>query len=322
MMNFSFRPARRSEAKPLIGLYAESGRGKTMSALLLARGFVGPQGRVAMIETEAGRGEAYADLIPGGYDVLPLRGDFSPKNYGAAIDAAEKENYGALIIDSGSHEWSGAGGVLSQAAERQERGIKGVLAWQAPKLDHQRHFMLRLMQTPIPLVILCMRAKFPMMEKKDAQGKKEWVRSDTLEPDQAADILFEMFVHGWIDSLHRFRVTKLTRPDLANIFKDGEQISIETGRALAQWATSAPQKDVSEHPVPAASAPAPQAPAEATNLSDQLELCDAALAGAASQGMAALQTAWKAVPADLKPALKSALDRRHKPRAEEVEAAP
>jgi hypothetical protein len=38
-MTYSFRPAKRSEAKPLIGLYAESGAGKTYSALLLARGF-------------------------------------------------------------------------------------------------------------------------------------------------------------------------------------------------------------------------------------------------------------------------------------------
>jgi hypothetical protein len=37
-MTYSFRPAKRSEAKPLIGLYAESGAGKTYSALLLARG--------------------------------------------------------------------------------------------------------------------------------------------------------------------------------------------------------------------------------------------------------------------------------------------
>src|SRR5215472_5863573 len=58
-MNPGFRPATRAEAKPLIGLYSESGCGKTWSALLLARGFAGPLGRIGMIETEAGRGEAY-----------------------------------------------------------------------------------------------------------------------------------------------------------------------------------------------------------------------------------------------------------------------
>jgi hypothetical protein len=234
-MNFSIRPARRSEAKPLIGLYSESGRGKSFSSLLLARGFVGPDGRIVQIETEAGRGEAYADMIPGGYDVISLRNDFSPVAYGKAIEAAEESKADALIIDSGSHEWSGAGGVLSQALDQQEKGVKGVLAWQKPKMLHQRNFMLRLMQTPIPLVILCLRAKFPMIEKKDG-GKKEWVRSETLEPDQAADILFELFVHGWIDEQHRLHVTKYTRPDLKEVIRDNEPISIETGERLSAWA--------------------------------------------------------------------------------------
>jgi hypothetical protein len=35
-----------SEAKPLVGLYAESGTGKTKSALLLAKGFVGDMSKV------------------------------------------------------------------------------------------------------------------------------------------------------------------------------------------------------------------------------------------------------------------------------------
>ncbi len=106
-MTYQFRPATRSEAKPLIGLYSESGAGKTYSALLLARGYVGPEGRIGMIETESGRGEAYADPTEypeiGGYDVLSLRDDFSPQAYGKAITAAEQAGLGALIIDSASH---------------------------------------------------------------------------------------------------------------------------------------------------------------------------------------------------------------------------
>ena len=257
-MSFSFRPASRSEAKPLIGFYSESGAGKTYSALILARGFVGPQGRIGMIETESGRGEAYADIIPGGYDVLAIRDNFSPENYGKALTAAETGGLGALIIDSGSHEWSGAGGVLSMAADNQANGVKGVLVWQKPKMLHQRHFMLRLMQTPIPLVILCLRAKYPMIEARNAKGEKEWVRSGQLEPDQAADILFEMFIHGWIDQKHRLHVTKYTRPDLVNIIRDNEPVTIETGRRLADWArgTATPQPETAPAPPTPSTPPA------------------------------------------------------------------
>ena len=247
-MTYEFRPAKRSEAKPLIGLYSQSGAGKTYSALLLARGFVGPQGRIGMIETESGRGEAYADPNeypelsgPGetNYDVLPLREDFGAAIYAEAITASEKAGLDALIIDSASHEWEGAGGVLEQAANLGAAGKKGVLMWQKPKMDHQRHFMLRFMQTPIPLVILCMRAKYPMKEVPDPRNssKKTWVRLGDLEPKQSEDILFEMFVHGWVSlNDHALHVTKCTSKALESVFRDGQPITVETGRMLAEWA--------------------------------------------------------------------------------------
>jgi len=233
-MTLSFRPAKRSEAKPLIGLYAESGAGKTLSALLLARGFVGPTGKVGMIETESGRGEAYADdpRVPGSYSVLSMRDDFSPVAFGEAIHAAEKDDCDALIIDSASHEWEAVGGVLHMAAQNEAAGKKGVLVWQQPKMDHSRHFMLRLLGTPIPLVIVCMRARYPMQEK----GKGNWQRSETLVPFQSDTILFEMFAHGWIDREHKFHGTKWTRDELKQVLREGEPITLETGQRLAAWA--------------------------------------------------------------------------------------
>lgn len=249
---FAFRPARRSNAKPLIGLYSESGCGKTYTALSLARGFVGPHGRIGMIETESGRGEAYSDPNEypefrgadpdSNYNVLPLHGDFSPSVYGTAIDSAERQKFDALIIDSASHEWEGAGGVLSMAADNEAKGAKGQLVWQKPKIEHQRNFMLRFMQTAIPLVILCMRAKYPMVQAV-VNGKREWARSQTLEPKQSDDILFEMFVHGWIGADHKFHRTKSTAKALEPVFLDNEPITLETGRKLAAWASGDRNED-------------------------------------------------------------------------------
>lgn len=308
----AFRPATRSEAKPLIGLYAESGCGKTWSALLLARGFVGPNGKIGMIETEGGRGEANVGREPvDQYLVRPIRGDFSPMEYGKAITDAENEKVDALIIDSASHEWEGAGGVLAMAAENQAAGKKGVLVWQQPKISHQRHFMLRLMQTTIPLVIVCMRAKYPMV-----QVKNEWARSTVLEPKQADDILFEMFVHGWIDQGHKLHVTKYTLPELANVIKDGEPISIESGRQLAQWAKGGAAAAPRSAEKPAADKPGAETDDAET---DRIAALDKSLADAAKQGTEALKAAWAAIPSDAKPTLKSALDRRHKATAESAE---
>lgn len=238
-MSYSLRPAITSEAKPLIGLYSESGCGKTKSALLLAKGFCPDMSKVAMIETEAGRGEVYAkDPVAGGYLVRPIRENFSPEEYGKALTDLENAKVQVAILDSASHEWEGAGGVLGMAAKNQSEGKKGVLVWQGPKMEHQRHFMLRIMQTPIPLVIVCMRAKFPMKEAVKPNGQKEWVRSEYLEPKQADDILFEMMVHGWIDAQHKFHGTKYTTDDFRSIIIDGEAITVETGKRLAMWSKS------------------------------------------------------------------------------------
>lgn len=253
-MTYTLRRAITSEAKPLVGLYAESGGGKTHTALMLACGYcAGDMSKVAMIETEAGRGEAWADdEVVGGYSVIPIRGDFAPKQYGEAISAVEKTDTRALIIDSASHEWEGINGVLSQAADNQANGSKGPLVWQKPKISHAREFMLRLQQTPIPLVVVCMRAKYVMEQithedvrawiqaGKEGQAPKpgDWRKARDLSPKQSEDILFDMFVHGWLDKeRHAFHGTKYTREAMRQIFIDGEPITVDTGKRLAEWAS-------------------------------------------------------------------------------------
>lgn len=250
-MKQGFRTALRSNAKPLIGFYSESGGGKTLSALYLAKGFCGDMSKVGMIETEAGRGEAFADdPVVGGYFVRPITGNFSPSEYGQAITEAEEAGIKVLIVDSCSHEWEAVGGVLDMAAENEAKGWKGQIVWTRPKMEHAKHFMLRLMQTPIPLVILCMRAKYPMIEYVDDKGKKQMRRSVVPAPKQSEDILYEMFVHGWFDSEnHAFHATKYTRETLKEVFINGAPITIETGQRLSAWAsgtkTAAPQVTVS-----------------------------------------------------------------------------
>lgn len=278
MSSFSFRPAARTNAKPLIGLYSESGCGKTKSGLLLACGFVsGDMSKVGMIETESGRGEAYAsDAEIGGYKVLSLRDDFSPANYGKAIIAAEQAGLQALLIDSASHEWEGTHGVLSMAADNEAKGWKGQIVWTAPKMAHAREFMLRLMQTPIPLVVVCMRAKYPLVEFIDEKGKKNMKRAEVPSPKQSEDILYEMFVHGWIDQQHRFRGTKYTLDELRQCMIDGQPITEESGQRLAQWAAggsspkAAPARAPAEASSESPSGPSPSASAAALATAEQI----------------------------------------------------
>ena len=234
-MAFTIRPAKRADSKALIGLYGQSGCGKTMSALLLARGLVGPTGKLVLIDTESGRGSLYADVIPGGYDVIELGAPFAPTAYVEAIEAAEKSGAECIIVDSMSHEWEGIGGVGDMAAQIEARtGKPGLHCWKEPKLAHQK-MLLKLLQAKTH-VICCLRAKRKSKQVKDERGKTAIVKDDFYSPKQDGDFIFEMQVHAEILADHRLRVTKVSHPALAAIFKDGVIISEATGRAVAEWA--------------------------------------------------------------------------------------
>lgn len=236
-MSFEIKPATRKGFKPLIGLYAESGCGKTYSALLLARGLVGPAGNITMIDTESGRGSLYADVIPGGYNTIDFEAPFRPKRFIEAIEAVEKSRADVLLVDSASHEWEGIGGVLEWATENETAGKKGRQIWKDPKMDHER-MVGKLLQTRLPIIV-CMRAKHLLVETVDPQTrKKEMVKDPDATPKQAEDFIYSMTFHAEIKQDHSLRITKVSHPTLRACFPDQGPITIATGEALAKWCAS------------------------------------------------------------------------------------
>jgi len=235
-MAFTIRPAQRSDSKALIGLYGQSGSGKTMSALLLARGLVGT-GKIVLIDTEAGRGSLYADVIPGGYETIDLDPPFSPARYIEAIEAAEGAGAACIIVDSMSHEWEGIGGVSDMASAIEQRtGKPGLHCWKEPKMAHQK-MLLKLLQAKTHMIV-CLRAKRKTRQVKDERtGKSALVKDDFYTPKQDGDFIFELTVHAEVQADHTLRVTKVSHPALVPVFRNGLVISEETGKQLAAWAS-------------------------------------------------------------------------------------
>lgn len=298
-MTLSFRPANRSQATPLIGLYGLSGTGKTYSALLLARGFAGPEGKVAFIDTERGRGDLYADDIPGGYDILTLEEPFSTQRYIDAINAAGAGGYDIAIVDSISHEWEGDGGILDLATEGEAKtGKSGLHNWKKPKAEHNK-FVLSLLRSPIPL-ICCMRAKFKTRQVRQG-GRTEIVRDDHASPIQAEDFIFEMTVHAEVMPDHKIRVSKRSNLRLQEVFKDGDMLSISHGDALRAWAQDGAPKPVARAATAAAD-PEPDigfddGPAD-PSAPDPFDQANEALAIAAAHSVTELRMAWEALTPD------------------------
>ena len=227
------KKATRVGIRPLIGLYSESGCGKTMSALLLARGFVGKDGVIGMVDSESGRGSLYADVIPGGYQVLDLTAPFSSARYIEAINiVSKKAEIG--VLDSGSHEHEGIGGMLDMATAEEARGMKGLGVWAKPKMEHAK-FMLALLQSPIPWII-CLRAKYKSRQGRNEQTKKtEIIKDDHTTPIQSEAFIYEMTVHGEIMQNHAFHLSKCSHPDLLKCLPTDGMIEIKHGELLRQW---------------------------------------------------------------------------------------
>lgn len=247
-MSFEFRPAKRENVPLLIGLSGGSGSGKTFTACLLARGLAGGQ-PFAFIDTENGRALHYSDYFP---DMrhTHLREPYSPSRYADAVKAADAAKFPVIVVDSGSHEYEGEGGVLRmQEAELKRLGggdnVK-MLSWVKPKTEHKT-YVRQLLQTKAH-VILCMRAedKIEIVDDPERKGKKKVIEKPSL-----------IGAHGWIPIMEKrlpFELTLhlLLTPDAPGIPKPvklQEQhramvpldapLGEETGRALAAWAAGA-----------------------------------------------------------------------------------
>lgn len=209
-----------------------------MSALLLARGFVGPSGKIVMIDTENGRGSLYADVIPGGYDTLPLGEPFHPSRYIEAMQAAEQAGAQIIVVDSMSHEWEGIGGVIDMAGEIEERTkTKGLHCWNKPKMEHAK-MVQRLLRSPVP-VICCIRAKYKSRQTKDDKGKTVILKDEATSPIQAEDFIFEMTAHAEILPKHNISLTKCSHPDLRGCFPESGPIETRHGELVAAWCKAA-----------------------------------------------------------------------------------
>lgn len=240
-MSFEIKQATRVGINPLIVAYSESGCGKTYSALLMARGMAGKNGKVVVGDSESGRASLYSDIPEiGGFETFDLAAPFSPDRYCQAIDAIEQSGAAIGIIDSGSHEWEGTGGVNDMAMEREaSSGRAGLHNWKTPKFEHAK-FVQRLMRTKIPLIV-CLRAKYKTRQKKDANNKTVIIKDETTSPIQAEDFIFEATCHFEILRNHSIILTKCSHPSLRDCFPKDQTtpITIEHGQKLAAWCQAA-----------------------------------------------------------------------------------
>ena len=162
-------PATRSGMKMLISLFGLSETGKTYSALRLAAGIEPDPMKRGLLDTEGGeRGRAYVDAVPGGYMYGALCAPFTPERYMEALRDFVDAGVTTLVVDSASHAWFAAGGVLDMVEQAVEKN--DMAKWAKPK---RRLGKLTGQWLGCGLhVILCARGKQPLLEGEPVNGRK------------------------------------------------------------------------------------------------------------------------------------------------------
>lgn len=170
-MTFDPKPAVRQNLPLLVLLAGASGSGKTESALMLATGMAGANGRICVIDTERGRALHKADDYT--FDHVELDEPFTPERYAEALAKVDELGYAVVILDSGSHEYDGIGGILdAQTEEFARMGRKESMrlaSWAEPKKRHRRYVQQLLRMRAH--VILAHRAADKVELGKDENGK-------------------------------------------------------------------------------------------------------------------------------------------------------
>ncbi len=213
-------------ARLLTAFIGETRKGKTLSALRFMRGLIGPEGKLGFIDTEEKRAGVYARDHD--FDVINISAPFTPETYIEALRAFEDAGYDGVIIDSVSHEWEGKGGILEIVDASTERNE--FTRWKLPKQRH-RKFVQDLLRSRMH-VATCFRAKEKFSLRKSEHGKLT-PASRGLQVLQDENLPYEFMIQ--ITMLGDGFASALCPIGIRSAFRDDQQISEDTGAAVAAW---------------------------------------------------------------------------------------
>ena len=221
------KKAQRKTVKLRLNLSGPSGSGKTMSALYMAFGMIGDWSKIGVIDTENGSASLYSHL--GEFQTIDLNAPYSPERYIEAIDMCINAGIECIIIDSSSHEWSGAGGCIESNEKLAQSKYKGNTwsAWNETTPKHDR-FVNKVLQSPIH-IITCTRSKMETIMGEDKKVKKvgmKDIQRDGWEYELTVSLNIERDTHMAVASKDRTELFEGKEPFI---------ITPETGKKIIEW---------------------------------------------------------------------------------------
>lgn len=224
-----FEDAERPATNCLMALTGPSSSGKTYSALAMATGM---GTKIGVIDTERGRASHYAGIFPFKHLRMP---DFAPQTLVRALARGAEQGIDVMIIDSGTHYWSGKAGILEQVDNKTNSSRSGnafTSGWK--NIKPVEHDMWDAIMAYPGDVIMTLRVKTAYELVENSQGKKEPTKIG-LKPDQRADVEYEFDIVGDMDMSHTMTVSKCSFPGLWDTGQRIEKPNTEQGAAIKKW---------------------------------------------------------------------------------------
>lgn len=234
-----FKKAEKKQVKFKVAITGPSGSGKTYSSLCLAQGM---GGKVALIDTENGSASLYADKFE--FDVVEMSPPYTTEKYIQSIQGAVQAGYDVLIIDSITHAWAGAGGLLEQKEQLDSRSKSNSYTnWGAITKNHEA-FKAAILHAPIH-IIATMRSKQDYVVE-NVNGKNV-PRKVGMAPVQRDGMEYEFTTVFDAAMDHTVAVSK-DRTDLfrGKIFT----ITSDTGKQIVEWAKNGIEVEARVAPQP------------------------------------------------------------------------
>lgn len=195
-----FKPADRKALFARIALTGPSGSGKTYTALTLATAL---GENLGVIDTERGSASKYVGL--NGWQFETVQPDsYSPLSLVETLGVAAGRGFDAVLIDSLSHYWMGADGMLEQVDRRAKNG-GNFSGWKEVRPDERK--MIDAIVSYPGHVIVTMRSKTEYVIEENDKGKKQPVKVG-LKPDQREGIEYEFDLIGDMDMDNTLTVSK------------------------------------------------------------------------------------------------------------------
>jgi hypothetical protein len=239
-----FKPAQRHKMKVNMMISGGSGAGKTVGALLIAKGIVQelhpgiPETevwkKIAVIDTEHERALFRANMTVGDEHIgeflhLNFEAPFDPRRLPDIFKEAGKMGVEVIITDSLSHFWGGEGGLLDI-----HQSFGGQFQhWQ--QTNKVQADFLKLLTEGGFHTISTARTKQDMVMEKDEETGKTIIRKLGLKSEIRDGFEYEFAISVQVDHLtHDLIVMKDNSELIAG--REDKKASPDLGRDLVKWA--------------------------------------------------------------------------------------